>query len=302
MASVESQPLKALYESIIGRMAANPDMDLLTMRSMFEELATMAQEPEDVTYAEVDTGEVRGIWCIPVSSPSDRAILYTHGGGFVGNTASSHRKIAGHLARAAGVRVLDLEYRLAPEHPFPAQAGDSLAAYHWLLDQGLSAERIATAGDSAGANLAITLPLQLKGLGEPTPAAVAAFSPWLDMEHLGESLKTNADNDALISFEVVTLMGQMFLGQDGSPTDPLANPLFADFAGFPPLHVTASKDEALFSDSERLVERASAAGVTTELRAVDDQQHVFTFLAGRAPEADEAIAAAGAWLRSHLAD
>ncbi|MBI3225441.1 MAG: alpha/beta hydrolase [Mycolicibacterium cosmeticum] len=302
MASVESGLLKALYESIVGRMAADPDMDLVTLRSMFEELGSLAKEPEDVTYAEIDQDGVRGLWCLPVGAPDDRAILYTHGGGFVGNTASSHRKLSAHLAGSAGVRVFSLEYRLAPEHPFPAQVEDSLAAYRWLRSQGLPPNQIATAGDSAGGNLAITLPLQLKDLGEPAPAAVVAFSPWLDMEHLGETLKTNAEKDALVSTAVVTMLSQMFLGQNGSPTAPLANPLFADFAGYPPLHVAASTDEALFSDSERLVERATNAGVTTELRAVNDQQHVFPFLAGRAPEADEAIAAAAAWIRRHLAD
>ncbi len=300
MASAESAVLKGLYESIIGRMAASPDMDLITMRSMFEELATMAREPEDVTYSEVDSDGVRGLWCLPAGSPTDCAVLYTHGGGFVGNTADSHRKVAGHLAKAAGLRTFALDYRLAPENPFPAQNQDTLNAYRWLTHQGFAPDRIATAGDSAGGNLAITLPLQLLALGETTPAAVAAFSPWLDMEHGGETLQTNADKDALISTGVVTMMSQMLLGLDGSPQDPLANPLHADFTGFPPLHISVSRDEALFSDTERVLARAAEAGVKTDLHEVDDQQHVFIFMAGRAPEADEAIQLAASWLRSHL--
>ncbi|PYE15987.1 acetyl esterase/lipase [Williamsia limnetica] len=301
MPSTESAALKAHYRSITDRLAANPEMGLAAMRSIFEELAVQAAEPEDVTYAEVDTEEVRGLWCVPAGAPADKAILYTHGGGFVGNTVHSHRKVAGHLAKAAGVRAFVLDYRLAPEHPFPAQIDDAVAAHQWLHAQGFSGADLAVAGDSAGGNLAISSVLKLRDLGEELPAAIVTVSPWLDMELVGKTLESNADNDALISLGVVTMMSQMYLGSDGSATDGLANPLHADFSGIPPLHITVSEAEALLSDSERLAERAGQAGVDVELRTVPDQQHVFTFMAGRAPEADAAIAAAAAWLRPHLA-
>ena len=300
MSSAESDALKAHFQSITDRMAANPEMGLVAMRSIFEELATRAKEPEDVTYAEVDSGDIRGLWALPVGAPADRAILYTHGGGFIGNTPDSHRKMAAHLAKAAGVRTFVLDYRLAPEHPFPAQIEDAVAAYRWLRGQGFPSEGLATAGDSAGGNLAIGTVLKLRDLGEALPAAIITFSPWLDMEHLGKTLETNAATDALISVEVVTMMSQMFLGTSGSATDPLANPLHADFTGLPPLFVTTGDEEALLSDSERLAERAAQAGVPVEFTTAPGQQHVFTFMAGRAPEADQAITAAAAWLRPRL--
>jgi monoterpene epsilon-lactone hydrolase len=300
MSSAESEVLKAHFQSITERLAANPEMSLTAMRSIFEELAVNAKEPEDVTYAEVEAGEVHGLWALPVGAPTDRAILYTHGGGFIGNTAASHRKMAAHLAKAAGVRTLILDYRLAPEHPFPAQIDDAIAAYRWLRTQGFPSEGLATAGDSAGGNMAITSVLKLRDLGEALPAAIITFSPWLDMEHRGKTLESNAATDALISRDVVTMMSQMFLGASGSATDPLANPLYANFTGLPPLFVTAGDAEALLSDAERLAERAERAGVSVDFSIAPDQQHVFTFMAGRAPEADHSINAAGTWLRRRL--
>ncbi len=300
MASTESAAQKSHYQSITDRMAADPGMDLAALRSIFEELADLAAEPEDVTYAEVNTAGARGIWCKPLAAATDAVILYTHGGGFVGNTASSHRKMAGHLAKATGVAAFVLDYALAPERPFPSQIEETVAAYRWLNEQGFPTNRIAAAGDSAGGNLAITGPLKLRELGEQLPAAICAFSPWLDMEHLGKTLETNADTDALVSLGVVTLMSQMYLGESGSPTDPLANPLHADLAGLPPMFVTAGEHETLLDDSERLAQRARDAGVAVEFSTYPEQQHVFTFMAGRAPEADQAISAAATWLRPHL--
>lgn len=294
--------LKAKYESIIERMVANPEMDLLTLRSIFEELATMTREPEDVTYAEADVDGIRGLWCRPNGAPLDKALLYFHGGGFMGNTADSHRKMVGHLARAAGVNALVLDYRLAPENPFPAQLDDAVTGYRWLRAQGIPSGGIATAGDSAGGNLAVAIALRLRAEDEELPGAIVTFSPWLDMELTGETLSTNAVNDASISMHVVTMMSSAYLGETGSRTDPFANPLVADLSGLPPVFVATSTDEALFSDSERFADKASAAGTDVEFIKVPGQQHVFTITAGRTPEADDAIFRAGSWLSTRLSD
>jgi acetyl esterase/lipase len=300
MPSTQSDALRALYQSMSDRMAANPDMDLVTMRSMLEEVAALTSEPENVTYAEVHSDGVRGLWCRPAEAQTDRAVIYFHGGGFALNSVGSHRKMAAHLGKAAGVPVFLVDYRLAPEHPFPAQIDDAVSAYHWLVQQGYDASRLATAGDSAGGNLATSTVLKLRELGETLPAAIIGFSPWLDMECLGKTIETNAASDALITRELVATISQMYLGADGSPTDPLANPLHADLAGLPPIFVTAGEAETLLSDSERLAEQATAAGVDVEFSTVAGQQHVFPFMAGRAPEADQAIAAAASWLRPLL--
>lgn len=300
MPSTESDALRAHYQSMTDRMAADPGMDLVTLRSMFEELADRAKEPEGVTYAEVDDGEVHGLWCRPVDAADDRVILYTHGGGFVANSSHSHRKLAGHLAKATGVTSFVVEYRRAPEHPFPAQLEDGVTAYRWLVGRGFQPEHIATAGDSAGGNLAIGIPLKLRELGEPLPAAAVAFSPWLDMQHLGKTLDSNAETDAVVSRAVVELMSTMYLGEHGDPTDPLASPLYADPTGLPPLHITAGEHETLLDDSQRFADKALGAGLDVTFTTAPEQQHVYPFMVGRAPEADAAVRDAGDWVRPRL--
>lgn len=300
MPSPQSDALRAHFQSISDRIAANPAMDLMTLRGLFEELTERTAEPEDVTYAEVDADGVRGLWCTPLDADRDRVVLYLHGGGFVANSVASHRKLAGHLAKAVGARAFVLDYRLAPEHPFPAQIEDAVAAYRWLLAQGVTPQHIATAGDSAGGNLAVALPLKLRDLGEPLPAAILAFSPWVDMEHLGKTLDTNAATDALTNRQVVGMMSGMYLGATGSPSDPLATPLLADLTGLPPMFLTAGGAEVLLDDAQRLADRAESQGVDIDLTVAPDQQHVYVCMAGRAPEADEAMSAAAAWARPRL--
>lgn len=300
MPSTESEALRDHFQSMSDRMAANPEMDLTTLRSMLEELSARAAEPTNVTYEEVDAGGRPAMWCNPIGADDDRVILYTHGGGFVSNTMHSHRKLAAHLAKAAGVRALVLDYRLAPEHPFPAQLDDAVAAYDWLLAQGIDAAHIATAGDSAGGNLATSLVLKLRDDGKPLPAAIVGLSPWYDMECNGDTLVSNSATDALVQQGIVESMSAMFLGESGSRTDPLANPLHADAAGLPPIYLTAGTYEALQDNAERFVDIAKNANVDVTLELSDGMQHVYQFMAGRAPEADASIANIGEWLRPKL--
>lgn len=289
----------ALYSWIHHKLEANPSMELDDMRRLLDELHKLAAEPTSVTYEEVDAGGVPAILATPRGAAADRMIVHTHGGGMVANSAHSHRKLAAHLAKAAGVRALVVDFRRAPEHQFPAQIEDTVAALRWLRDQGVAPEHTATAGDSAGANLAITAVLKLRDLGEPLPAAVIAFSPWIDMEHVGQTFTTNAHTDVLLSREASEMTSALYLG-DASRTDPLANPLYADLKGFPPVFVTAGSLEVLLDSAERFVDRAWAADVDTTYECAPDQQHVHTLMAGRSPEADATIARAGRWLRPLL--
>jgi acetyl esterase/lipase len=283
------------------RMAANPDMDLPTLRAMFEGLAAQTAEPEGVTYAEVAADGVPALWCIPTECRSDVVILYTHGGGFAANSASSHRKLAGHLAAAAGARAFVIDYRLAPEYPYPAQLDDAVTAYRWLRRDSSEPLKIVAAGDSAGGNLAIALALKLRQLGHKGPDGVVVISPWLDMEHLGATLDDNAGRDALINRGLVQLMAAMYLGGGGgSATDPLVNPLHADLTDFPPVYIAVGDAEALLDDTRRFADRVEKFGGVVEVEIAPDQQHVYPLMAGRAPEADATIAAAGAWLRTVL--
>ncbi|QSE94743.1 alpha/beta hydrolase [Rhodococcus pseudokoreensis] len=297
MASTQSLFLRDLYTEWLGRMDG---MDLPTMRDLFEEWHLATIEPSGVTYEEVDAAGVPAVWADPVDGASDRVLVFTHGGGFVVGSRHSHRKLAGHLAKAVGARALVIDYRRAPEHRFPAQIDDAVTVHGWLLDQGFTPEHIANVGDSAGGNLAVSTPLKLAALGKPLPAAVVALSPWLDMELSGETLDTNDGTDALVKRAVLQGMIDSFLSGPGDATDPFANPLLADYTGFPPVYISVGGHETLLDDARRLAELTEKAEIETVLDVVPEQQHVFHFCAGRAPEADDAIARIAAWLRPKL--
>lgn len=299
MSKAQKNALYDMGSKIAARLAANPGMDLDSLRLLLEDLQSLAAEPTDVTYEEVQAGGLPAIWARPIRAAKDRVILYTHGGGFVTNSAASHRKVAGHLAKKAGVPALVIDYRRAPEHPFPAQIEDAIKAHQWLRAQGFKPENTAVAGDSAGGNLAITSVLKLRELGMPLPAAVIAFSPWLDMESTASTFVTNAETDVFINRDMAVMMAGLYLG-GASATDPLANPLHAQLAGFPPVFVVAGDAEVLQDDAHRFVEKARAAGVDASVSYGAGQQHVFQFMAGRSAEADASIASAATWVRTRL--
>lgn len=296
--SKEADYLRALYQEWSDRMAENPNMTIQDFRSMFDEWEKPTLEPEDVTYKSDTVGGVEVIWAYPIGCDKSKVLIYTHGGGFAVGSSSSHRKLAGHMAKALGVSAVVLDYRRSPEHPFPAQLEDAAAVYKALLESGIKAKDIGTIGDSAGGNLAVSSVLKFRELGLELPGFVIAFSPWLDMELTGQTLETKAETDALITVPLLQGMIDMFLGGDKSKVrDPLANPLHADFKGYPPLYINAGGAECLLDDARRLYERAVAFGVQAELSVTEGMQHVFPFLAGRAPEADQEIEKIAAWYK-----
>jgi acetyl esterase/lipase len=278
-------------------MAANPAMGIADLRGLFDEWHQPTLEPEGVTYKSDTVAGVEAIWAMPVDADPKKVILYTHGGGFAVGSAASHRKLAGHLAKHLGVTAVVLDYRRAPEHPFPAQLEDATAVYRELLARGFTAQNITTSGDSAGGNLAIATVLKLRDDGVALPGAVIAFSPWLDMEHVGKTLQTNAATDALVSKAVLEAMSGMYLGEKGSRTNPLANPLKASYTGFPRLYINAGALETLLDNASDLAGIAKAAGVDVTLSVVDGMQHVFPFLAGRAVEADNEMRRIAQWFK-----
>jgi acetyl esterase/lipase len=278
-------------------MAANPAMGIADLRGLFDEWHQPTLEPEGVTYKSDTVAGVEAIWAMPVDADPKKVILYTHGGGFAVGSAASHRKLAGHLAKHLGVTAVVLDYRRAPEHPFPAQLEDATAVYRELLARGFTAQNITTSGDSAGGNLAIATVLKLRDDGVALPGAVIAFSPWLDMEHVGKTLQPNAATDALVSKAVLEAMSGMYLGEQGSRTNPLANPLKASYTGFPRLYITAGSLETLLDNATDLAGIAKAAGVAVTLSVVDGMQHVFPCLAGRAVEADDEMRRVAQWFK-----
>lgn len=294
MPSKESSALRQAYRAITERMAANPpgmDYD--------GAMARLATEPAGVSYDEIIAAGLPALWADPAGCDRELVLVFFHGGGFVSGSKDSHRKLAAHLARAAGCRALIPDYRLVPEHTFPAQLEDARALYDWLLTEGHQPSKIAFAGDSAGANIATASALSLKRDNRPLPAAIVAFSPWYDMEAVGETFESNAATDAFISRELVHFVAPLFLGGH-SPADPLANPLHSDPSGLPPVFLTCGGDETLRSNVEGFAELARQAGVEVALQVCDGMQHVYQSMVGRAPEADASITEAGKWLRQRL--
>jgi acetyl esterase/lipase len=182
----------------------------------------------------------------------------------------------------------------------PAQLEDNTGAYRWLLEQGVTADRIVLAGDSAGASLAIGTALKLRQDALAGPAGIVAVSPWIDLECKGESMSTNAEYDVLLSRDLLLQMAAIQLGPDGSAIDPLANPLHADPTGLPPIHVVAGGDEAVLSDATRFADTAREAGVEITVTVAEGMQHCFPMMAGRAAEADQAVAEIAAFVRTWL--
>ncbi len=299
MASPQAALLDNLFDSFVASLTANPAMGIEELRDMLERCGDVATDPGGVDYIEADVAGTPALWAVPKACKSDRVLLALHGGGCVTGSRFSHRKMFAHIAKAVGCRALILDYARAPEQQHPSQVNESLRAYEWLLAQGIKPAHIATVGDSAGGNLCTTVVLAARDKGLALPAAVMPLSPWYDMEATAPSFTTNAKVDRLISREMSLNMSQIFLGA-ASPRDPLANPLFADFTGYPPTYIQVGGYEAIVDDSLRVAERARAAGVDVRCDVFPEMQHVFQFMAGRAPEADDAIAKLAAWVKPRL--
>ncbi|MCS3447472.1 MULTISPECIES: alpha/beta hydrolase [Bradyrhizobium] len=247
----------------------------------------------------VSAGGVDGEWLVPTDAPRDKAILYFHGGGFRIGSVASHRDLAARIADASGCRVLSINYRLAPEHRFPAALEDALIAYQYLRDQGLDPANIAFAGDSAGGNLVLCTMLAARDRGLPLPAAGALMSPWTDLTASGASYQSRAEADPIHQRAMILALAKNYLGKDGDGSDPFASPLFADLTGLPPLLVQVGDRETVRDDATELAARAKAAGIDVELQVWDGMIHVFQMFP-EIPQAREAIASLAAFLRNHL--
>ncbi len=228
------------------------------------------------------------------------ALLYLHGGGYSLCSPFTHRALAANIGRAAGLNALVPDYRLAPEHPFPAAIDDAVAAYRWLIEEGAPPDRIVIAGDSAGGGLALATMLVIRDAGEPLPGAAALISPWTDLAMTGESTKTRQKDDPMLYRSGLLEHAEMYLG-DHDRKDPLASPLYADLAGLPPLIIHVGSAEILVDDSTRLAERAKAAGVEVSLRIYQDMMHVWHYFAGILSESEEAINQIGRFARGKIA-
>lgn len=257
----------------------------------------LTAEPGGVDYREVATGKHPAIWIEPHGADKDRVIFYAHGGGFVSGSIYTHRKMVAHLAKRAGCRALLFEYEYAHVAKYPAQLNSAMAAYRWLVSQGVSPEHIAMAGDSAGAILTFGVLQKLRDEGQPLPAAVLILSGWVDLAVTSPSYDENREKDVFFSKAGVEWLVANVLGQSGDRKHPLVSPLYADLRGMPPMFLQYGSDEALVGEGRALADKAKAAGVDVRLDVFPGMLHTFHMMAGRAPEADDGIARFAAWLR-----
>ncbi len=299
MASPEAEAIKAELRAFSESLQTDPPPELDEMRASYVTIGEIGGTPEGVTWTEVDAGGVPAIWADPDGGATDRALLYVHGGGYVIGAAKYYKNLTGHLANAIGCRVLNLDYRLAPEHPHPAPVEDAVTGFGWLRSQGFDEQHIAISGDSAGGGLTIATMLSLRDQHLGQPAAGVPISPWADLEGLGGTMTTNADKDVLVGVEMLQVMATLFLS-GGDTKDPLAAPIYADYSGLAPLYIQVGGDETLLDDTNRIVAKAEEAGVDVTSEVFPEMQHVFQMAAGRMPEADEAVAKIGQYLRPRL--
>jgi acetyl esterase/lipase len=297
MASLQAR----LFDRLVRRshLFGEDGADIPTLRRRVGRAAPPVPPWARVLVAPVRAGGVPGEWLIPKGAPEDRVLLYLHGGAWVMGSPRTHRALVADLARRAGLRALSLDYRLAPEHPYPAALDDAVAGYERLLANGIEPGRIVVAGDSAGGNLALALLLRLRDAGTPLPAAAALLSPVTDLELGGASHATRKALDPFFARADLRPFIVSYVGVH-DPGEPYLSPLGADLRGLPPLLIHVGDHEILLDDAVRLGERARAAGVDARTVVWPGMMHVFQIQAPFLPEARRANAEIGAFVRSRL--
>lgn len=290
------------YHSLLSLLRANKRQRpnaIAELRAVMERsLGLLPPDPRSLR----EPAQVSGLdaaWFHPPAPNGDNVILYLHGGAYFMGSVNTHASLTSRLACAAGMRVLAIDYRLAPEHRFPAQLEDAVSAYRWLLEQGHQPDSIAFAGDSAGGGLALSTLCEVRDLGLPLPACGAAISPWTDLEGLGDSMRTHGERDPMLSPQDIGPFSRIFLGH-ANPRDPRAAPLHADLAGLPPLLIQVGTEEILLDDAIRFAAKAESHGVRVLLEVADDMFHVWHLFASLLPEGQSAIERMAAFVNAHV--
>ena len=297
-----SQAMQDVIDALRDQQKASASQAPATLderRAAFAPAGRLYPVPDDVLVSEVTAGGVPAHWLTAPGADAGRVLLFLHGGGYELGSLRSDGELAARLGRASGMRVLFPEYRLAPEHPFPAAIDDVLAAWRWLrTGQDLSARSLAVAGDSAGGGLAAALLVATRDAGQALPAAAVLMSPTVDLTSSGASMTERADQDP---FSTPAMLRQFAAGYlaGADPKTPLASPLFAALAGLPPLLVQVGTADLLLSDSERLAAAAAQAGVDVTLQIGEGLPHVYQLLLGT-PEAAQATEQIGTFLRARV--
>lgn len=297
MASMQSTILEFLIRRL--NFFGSERNDLQGRRMQMEKTAGKSRPHSKVRIVPVEAGPVPAEWLIPQGAPQDRALLYIHGGAWFMGSTKTHRALVSRLAYASGIRALSINYRLAPENPFPAGLEDCIAAYEWLLESGISPHKIVVAGDSAGGNLTLALLIALRDAGKPLPAGAVALSPATDLAFTGESYKTRLHLDPFFSkVDSTTFIEDYITHYD--PYHPLISPLYADLSGLPALLIHVGEHEILLDDAVRFGDSALAAGVEAQTVVWPGMFHVFHMFAPILPEAKQADDQIAEFIKSRL--
>ena len=288
-------------KSVIKILKGNRELEIKKRveegRAGLEELSRLAPLHKDARLENVDAGGVPAAWIITPEVAKDRAILYLHGGGYIQGSITSHQDLAQRISSVSKTKVLILNYRLAPEHPFPAALEDSINAYEWLINnKGYKPKNVIIAGDSAGGGLTLATLVKLRDQGEALPAAAVCLSPWTDLALTGDSMKLKLHEDPFVSPDGLMFDAGLYLGKT-DPKNPYASPLYANFKGLPPLCIQVGSAEILLDDATRLAERAKEAGVEVQLDIWEDMIHVFQAFAVMAPEGTDGINKIGEFIK-----
>jgi len=283
---------------MIRAVPRDPTAEVGRMRGAMEKVSEHVAR--DVKCEAVSAGGVPAEWIVPPGAADDRVILYLHGGGYVMGSINTHRAMVARIARASQARALAIDYRMAPEHPFPAAVEDATAAYRWMLAQGYKPGKIVISGDSAGGGLTLATLIALREAGTALPAAAVPISPWTDLEGTGASVKTRAATDPMVDLQGLKRMADMYAG-DHDKKNPLLSPLHANYRGLPPMLIHVGDAEILLDDSTRVAESAKKAGVKVELEAWDQMFHVWHVFAKILPEGQQAIDRIGSYVIAHTA-
>ena len=258
-------------------------------RKFLDRLTSSVQPPKDVQVESIKTKNIPAEWLSTPDSNNDKVIFYLHGGGYVSGSINTHRSFVGVLSKRNKCRCLIIDYRLAPENPFPAALEDSINIYKWLLDEiGINPKNLIIAGESAGGGLTLATTLKIKELDLPLPAACMVFSPWADLANTGETIKTKKDEDPFITPQFLVDFSKMYYANH-DPKTPYISPLYGDYNGFPPLLIQVGTAEVLLSDAIRVTERAKKAGVNVILEEWEEMIHAFQLFGSFVPEGKDAM-------------
>lgn len=287
--------------ALFAQQGTGEGQDIATQRAQLDAMSGFFPPVEGFEATPATVGGIAGEWVRgKLVRRNDAALLYLHGGGYVIGSAKSHRHMLGPLSGDSGLPIFSVDYRLAPEHPFPAALDDAVLAYKGLLDSGIAPANLAIAGDSAGGGLTVATLVAIRERGLPLPACAVPISPWVDLALGGESYRSRAKRDPIVTRESIDQMAAAYLAGADART-PLASPIYADLKGLPPLLIQVGTEEALYDDALALKARAEAAGVDVTFESWGGMIHVWHFFHPILSEGRDALARIGAYLKARIA-